>query len=257
MSYINDTMYRRFLETEQMASSIPLRSSRQSSTKGYEYCSETDRYEHKDRLVKVNYRNRLIRRGKGDIGFFLFDKKGHYYVCTVDLRDDNKVLSSHIFNFHISWKEAKKILFGDTEHIRTYRRRVNMPFKVIVRHIIISEEKFKELFEENTYTVTGYHYNSNDKDSAIDSLEKILLDSKPVELSSGSHSSSIARAIKHIRHERRVYQGDFPCVSIFAVWSNFNAGTKLIKLKDIDSGSPLFFTYDAFSSREDIKKCLT
>lgn len=216
----------------------------------YIYCSETKAYEHKSTLVKIKNTPKKLRHGSGRIGFVLFEHSGFTAVRFYDLKA-GKELNTVLLNGDLKHDEVKKLLFDEVETLKAAKRRSVKPFKGIFRHIFLSKEDFDKKFERNSFTRKKY---SAYKDKALISIGDIIKESDGGELVSAHPSGIFRRAANVIHRYRSEYDGEFPCVQVFALWLNYNAETRLVNTGEYDASEPMHYSYCVFETREEMEE---
>lgn len=213
-----------------------------------EYCFETSKYEPKNKLVEYNNTKRLIRDGVANIGYFCFARNGKKYLATIK-KDTKEIISSYAFDSDTSTEDAAKTIFDGAIPINSdaYIKRNALPFKLVLKHESLSIGQFSNQFKPNTYVAMGFY---PQRDTAMDSLTSIIgkVD-KQILISAQTYTRLFAKAYRLIRN-LRIRHKSFPFVSVYAMWTNFNPGTELIKSYNFETGTPIMLSYSVIDSRK-------
>lgn len=230
--------------------------------KGYEYCSETGKYEHNSILVAVKgHGNRVIWPGKGDLGFIYYKAEGFTVVRVYETKK-KLCLTTKYFDGNISKEHIRQVLFEGVEPSSTAReiaKSGGKPYKATFRHTVLSKDDFEKRFKPNLYRYASYT-NYRGDDTALKSLGEILRNVDGGEVEAGHVSAALNNVMKRIRAIRqeilktRNKLVEWPCVEVYAVWTNYDMDASLI-YSNYDSSEPLFYMYNVFNSPEEMNDC--
>jgi hypothetical protein len=237
-----------------------------SYTKGYEYCSETGKYEHSSIVVNIkSIGARVIWPGKDGKGFVYYTDEGFTVVRIMEMK--NKVwLSTKYFNGTMTKNQIRQLIFetsSDAKVARDEAQKGGKPYRATFRHTIMAKADFDKQFKPNILRYQTYVVKADD--TALKSIGEILRTAPSSEVDAGHAATAINNAMKAIRASRNNYlkaltaeteKDAFPVVEVYAIWQNFDFDAKLI-YSAYDASEPLFYQYNTFRSPQELSECPT
>ena len=216
----------------------------------YLYCAETQKYEHKSTMIKIKSMSKKLRHGKGRIGFVIFEHSEYTAVRFYDLKAGIE-LNTILLNGKVKHEDVKKLLFDKAVTLKEAKRKTVKPFKGVFRHIILSKKDFNDKFERNSFNRKKF---SAFKDKALISIGDIIKKADGGELVSAHPCGILRRAANVVHKFRSEYDGEFPCVQVYAIWMNYNPETRLINEGEYDVSEPMHYSYCIFETREEMEE---
>jgi hypothetical protein len=219
----------------------------------WHWCNDTKKYEHKDNIIKFKTQGiKLIRHGRGKIGFVVTDEKGFTVVRTVQMKD-RSLLSTYYFNGSPTVQEIRDRLFNNARRYSTMEKKKKKPYGIIYRYGVLDEDEWKRTYEPNT-VFTKY----KTVDKAFKSLGKCITNTDGDEILSASPEESFLKTCERIKTHRnffanRVRTSTLPVVEVYAMWSNYDPETLLVVQDDYDAYEPLHYTFNRFDDIDQMK----
>lgn len=235
---------------------------RDKFAKGYEFCGETQKYEHNSITVYIKgHGNRVIWPGKDRLGFAFYVDEGYTVVRIYEI--EKKIcLSTKWFDGNISRDKIREVLFDGAEPSKDARevaKKGGKPYKAAYRYALMSKADFDKRFKPNLYRTNNYNSYRGD-DTALKSIGQMLRSADGGEVAAGHVSSAINNAMKRLRAARQeVLKAsanvvEWPCVEVYAIWTNYDMDARLI-YSNYDASEPLFYMYHVFNSPEEMNDC--
>lgn len=228
--------------------------SKHSRGKDYVFVSDVDGWVHKDRVIKFRGTSpKFIHHGRGKIGFCVLNDYGFTIVKTVVIKSKD-VCSTYYFNGKPDIAEIRQRLFENARHVNTVRKSHLKPFGVIYRYGILPADRWDELYEPNTIFTK---YKATDK--AFKSLGKCISSTDGDEIRGDTAHHVFFQASRRIARMRNRFivsssDNDLPVVEVYAIWSNYDPETSYVIKEDYDAFEPLHYTFNRFSSIQEMKQ---
>jgi hypothetical protein len=216
----------------------------QIKTADNEWCDETRKFELKTDLVTIANKKYLLRHGTGII-WFCVRYLNDYTIAYLYEKKTLSYLSSKRWDKKLTPAEIKTLIFDKTFHIAYLKKIDNKPYKVSLKHKIVTLAEFKDKFKPNDEIKKSY--TSTSKDAALSSLSNILSDVEFVKFDAGTFSSAINSAIRSISHDIHKATKKEKLISVYAIWSNFDPESRLVMTKDSCNREPLYYQYETIT----------
>lgn len=226
-----------------------------STDPDYIYCQQTQGWEKKDKVIRVNGAGlRFLFHGRGRFGFITYEDGG-FTIAKVFTYLKREYCSSYYFNGKPSPDEIRKVLFDSSRHISTIMKRgIRNPYKASCRHAFVPVKDWDKAYNENTI-----HAKSRIEDKALKSMGNCISFAKDCfEFSSAFPNIAMTRIHREIAKRRKAFIKqiaiDFPIVEIYAIWVNYDPETMYVIGDTYDACEPLIYTFNKFESISEIKR---
>lgn len=225
-----------------------------ASDPNYVWCSETNGYEKKDRVVKFKKGpSRFLHHAMGSYGFTTQDDGG-FTVVKIFRMKDKSFCSTHHLSEKLTTSEVRAKLFSNISFHRTLEKKVRQPYKGALRYTLVDEAEWEDGFEPNVL-----FSKQRTKDRVLTSLSSVLSDSFSTELTSRSPTGimrNLYRCLANCRREhlKGIKSDDFPLIEVKAIWVNYDPETGYVFGDGYDSLEPLHYSYQKFTSLAQMNK---
>lgn len=235
-----------------------------SFQKGFEHCSETQKYEHNSIVVTIKgHGTRVIWPGKAGLGFIYYVEEGFTIVRIYEIKNKT-FLSTKWFNGTMTKDQIRDVVFSGTvpaSEAKEEAKKGGKPYKATFRHLIMGKAEFDKKFKPNSYKTI--HYHSKNDDTSLKSIGEMLRSASSAETEAGNAPAALNNAHKQIRDRRNLFlktatpaDALFPAVEVYAIWHNFDFDAKLI-YSSYDASEPLYYLYNVFQTAQEMDECPT